>query len=153
MPDPIVYDKAKYHLDGAFPRELETGQSYIHTGMFLGWIIDHGFYSNLFGKEFYKLIAAFKARELTGAKVFEACHGILTDEMLSAEGNKFAQDYFDFDRDKYQQDYSELLCKELPSMYHVADTWLNYERVKNMIDKRYLDWKRRSRPWRALFRK
>ncbi|PYS67377.1 MAG: hypothetical protein DMF69_23235 [Acidobacteria bacterium] len=145
--------KATYHLDGAFPDELEIGQSYVHTGMFLGWISDHDLYSEFFGQEFYVLIAAFKARNLTGAKVFEACHGVLTDEMLSVEGNKFAQDYFDFDRDKYQEDYNDLLCKELPSMYHVADTWPNYEMVKHMIDKRYLDWKRRRRPWRAIFRK
>ena len=62
--------------------------------------------------------------------------------MLSDEGNKFAQDYFDFDRDHYEEYYGELLCKDLPSMYHLADTWPNYEKVKQMIDKRYRDLKR-----------
>jgi len=41
MPDEIVYDKAKYHLDGVFPAE----QSFIHTGMFLGWVLDRDLYS------------------------------------------------------------------------------------------------------------
>ena len=41
--------------------------------------------------------------------------------MLSDEGNKFAQDYFDFDRDHYEEYYGELLCKDLPSMYHLVD--------------------------------
>jgi hypothetical protein len=48
MPDEIVYDKAKYHLVGVFPAE----QSFIHTGMFLGWVLDRDLYSEWFGQEF-----------------------------------------------------------------------------------------------------
>ncbi|MDM5319251.1 hypothetical protein RGT17_02390 [Bacillus altitudinis] len=36
----IVYDKAKYHYDGEFPKDLSIEQAFVHTGMFLGWIID-----------------------------------------------------------------------------------------------------------------
>jgi hypothetical protein len=151
MAEPIVYDKAKYHLDDSFPDDLEIEQSYVHTGMFLGWIIDHDLYSDQFGAELAHCIAAFKARDLTGAKVFQVCDGVLTDNMLSVEGNEFAQDYFDFDRDKYLEDYSDLLCKGLPSIYHVADTWPNYELAKQMIDRRYRAWQRTGRRggWRT----
>jgi hypothetical protein len=122
--------------------------------MFLGWVIDTNLYSERFGQELKRYVAAFKARELTGAKVFEACDGVLTDEMLSNEGNRFAQDYFDLDRAKYLVDYDNLLCRDLPSMYHVTDTWANYERVKVMIDKRFRDWQRKEHgAWNSLFRK
>jgi len=99
-------------------------------------------------------ISAFKSREMTGPKLFEICDGVLLDDMLNDEGNAFARDYFDFERGKYLGDYSELLTKGLPTMYHVADTWANYDRLKERIDQRYRDWKgETSSGWRSLFRK
>jgi hypothetical protein len=154
MAEPLVYDKAKYHYDGNFPDDLEPEQGFVHTGMFLGWIIDHDLYSDWFGPEMRGYISAFKSRDMTGAKVFEACDGVLVDDMLTDEGNAFARDYFDFERGKYLADYSELLTKGLPSMYHVADTWPNYEKLKKRIDQRYRDWKgETSGGWRSIFRK
>jgi hypothetical protein len=154
MAEPVVYDKAKYHYDGDFPAELAAEQGFIHTGMFLGWIIDHGLYSDWFGPEMNGYITAFKNRELTGAKVFEACDGALVDDMLSDEGNAFAQDYFNFARGKYLADYAELLGKGLPTIYHVADTWANYDKLSQRIDKRYREWQRgNSGGWRSFFKK
>ena len=154
MADPVVYDKAKYHYDGDFPAELEIEQGFVHTGMFLGWIIDHDLYSEWFDKELGGYAAAFKARDMTGAKVFEACDGVFMEDMLSEEGNGFARDYFDFERGKYLRDYGELLGKGLPTMYHVADTWANYEKLKARIDKRYREWKNlQSGGWRSWLAK
>jgi hypothetical protein len=65
--------------------------------------------------------------------------------MLTDEGNRFAVDYFDFDRGKYLADYEELLAKSLPSLYHVEDTWENYEIISKKIDERYADWKQQQR--------
>ncbi len=152
MAEPIVYDKAKYHYDGEFPADLDIEQGFVHTGMFLGWIIDHDLFSDWFGPEMSGYVRAFKNREMTGAKVFEACDGVLVDDMLTDEGNQFAQYYFDFEGGKYLSDYQELLGKRLPTMYHVADTWPNYEKLKERIDKRYGEWKRgKSGGWRSLF--
>lgn len=152
MTEPGVYDKAKYHYDDDFPSDLEVEQGFVHTGMFLGWLIDHGLYSDWFGKELSRYTSAFKAREMTGAKVFEACDGVLTADMLSEEGNAFARDYFDFERGTYLRDYGEILGKGLPTVYHVADNWANYERLKKRIDKRYRKW-RRKRRFKAIFAK
>jgi len=150
MADPVVYDKAKYHYDGNFPAELEIEQGFVHTGMFLGWIIDNDLYSEWFGKELGGYAAAFKARDMTGAKVFEACDGVFMEDMLSEEGNGFAQYYFDFERGKYLRDYGELLAKGLPTIYHVTNSWANYERLKARIDKRYREWKSaQSGGWRS----
>ena len=154
MADPYVYDKAKYHYDGNFPDDLEAEQGFVHTGMFLGWIVDHDLYSDWFGPDMRGYISAFKDRELTGAKLFEMCDGVLVDDMLTDEGNAFARDYFDFERGKYLGDYSELLTKGSPSMYHVADTWPNYEKLKERIDQRYREWNGESSGgWRSFFRK
>jgi len=154
MAQPYVYDKAKYHYDGNFPDDLEPEQGFIHAGMFLGWIVDHDLYSDWFGTEMFGHISAFKNRETTGPKLFEICDGALIEDMLNDEGNAFASDYFDFERRKYLGDYSELLTKGLPTMYHVADTWANYDKLKERIDQRYREWKgETSGGWRSFFRK
>ena len=36
-----VYDKAEFHYDGDFPEDLEDYQGFVHTGMFVAWLIEH----------------------------------------------------------------------------------------------------------------
>ena len=154
MTKPIVYDKAKYHYDGEFPSDLDMEQGFVHTGMFLGWLIDRDLYSEWFGKELSGYIVSFKKRELTGAQVFEACDGVFMDTMLNDEGNEFAQHYFDFEHGSYLKDYAELFARDLPSIYHVQDSWDNYAKLKKRIDKRYWKWQaERAGGWRALVAK
>ena len=146
MHEPHVYDKAKYHHDSPdFPKDLPIEQASVHTGMFLGWVIDNDLYSEDFRNGAEEIIDAFKKREITGAKVFEYMDGVLTDQDLSDEGNAFAQDYFDFDKGGYLKDYEEVLASKLPSFFHVKDTWENYKRLKQVIGRRYNDWKNRRR--------
>ena len=151
--DPFVYDKAKYHYDGEFSQELPQEQGFVHTGMFLGWVIDSQMYSEEFKQDLDEYIVAFRARGMTGPKVFEACDGVLMDDMLSDEGNSFAQDYFVLGRGNYLRDYMELLGKRLPTPYHVQDTWENYDKLKKRIDRRYKDWERKNSPnlWKRIF--
>lgn len=147
--DGVIYDKAKYHYGGDYPDDLPDEQAFVHTGLYLGWIIDRDLYSEEFREGTADLIAAFKAREVTGPEVYEFWDGCLIDTMLSAEGNAFSQDYFDFDRGKYLADYEELLLGDLPTLYHVANTWEHYERLRERLDRRYAEWqrKRSAKPW------
>src|SRR3954452_18905745 len=101
MPDPVVYDKAIYHYDGDFPQGIPVEQAFVHTGMFLGWVIDHQLYSDEFAKHSGDLIESFKRREVTGPQVYESWDGALVDDMLSDEGNAFAREYFDFEKGKF----------------------------------------------------
>ena len=43
-----IYDNAKSHFLGNFPDSLPIEQAYVHIGMYLGWIIDTGLYSEYF---------------------------------------------------------------------------------------------------------
>lgn len=149
MSKTFVYDKAKYHYDADnFPADLDESQGFVHTGMFLGWIVDHDLYDTVwFGPEMESYLTAFKGRQLSGPKFFEACDGVLLDEMLNDEGNAFAHYYFEFGRGKYLSDYARLFAQGLPTIYHVADTWENYERLKKRVDKRYRKWKRHNSSW------
>jgi len=96
MAEPFVYDKADWHYGADnFSSDLDESHGFTHTGMFLGWILDHDLYdTEWFGPEMQSYVAAFKNRELTGPKFFEACDGVLLDNMLNDEGNAFAHHYF-----------------------------------------------------------
>ena len=145
MAEAHVYDKAKYHYGGNYPDDLPKEQAFVHTGMFLGWILDNDLYDSDFWQNEAGYIASFKAREMTGAKVYGyACDGALVDELLNAEGNAFARQYFDFEHGKYVDDYDEVLGDDLPSLYHVEDTWENYERIARRISARFAEWKQTS---------
>lgn len=140
-----VFDKAKWHFGGDFPEDLDAFQGYIHTGMFLGWLADTGLLSESFIKEFPDELASFKQRKITGPQLFENTYdGVLTLNDISELGNRFALSYFEFENGKYLIDYGETLATELPSMYHVADTWENYEKLKVVLDKRFEEWKRQN---------
>jgi hypothetical protein len=143
MRDPIVYDKAEYHYGGDYPEDLTGEQAFVHTGMYLGWIIDHDLYSEEFASECPDLIKQFKAGQITGARVYEWWDGCLSDDMLNEEGNAFSQFYFDFEQGQFLADYDELLAGDLPSLYHVEDSQENYDKLKARINQRYEAWKKR----------
>ncbi len=136
MKNTTVYDKAKWHYDGEFPKDLSTDQAFVHTGMFLGWVIDN----NLFDKDNFEklgladLVQKFKNKEVTGTEIYKALDGSFTNEDLDDIGNTFAQYYFDKD---YLKDYEKTLGSNVESLYHVQDTWENYDRIKKVIDKRF----------------
>jgi hypothetical protein len=139
---PQVYDKAKYHYDGDFPNGLPDRQASVHTGMFVGWLIEH----DMIAKDFLEETQGFKERKISGAQVYEAWDGRLTSDILTSEGNQFASDYYGVDGDsEYLNDYEEVLAGGLPSLYHVADTWENYETIKRKIDERYEAWKKEQK--------
>lgn len=148
MQKTIVYDKAKYHFDAEnYPKDLPMEQAYVHTGMFLGWIIDN----NLFNKEFFaeldiqKDIDAFKNRQIKATDIYQnQLDGALTNEDLNEEGNAFAQCYFDFDKGQYIQDYTKVFGLKAGNSYAVENTWENYEKIKKIVDRRYTQWKKKK---------
>jgi hypothetical protein len=143
--DADVYDKAKWHFDGNFPEDLDDFQGYVHTGLFLGWLIDNDLTSDEFKSDHEEEIQLFKRKELTGSQIFDrCCDGVLVLEDISEFGNRFALHYFDFSSGQYVSDYDVPLSHNLPSMYHVADTWDNYEKLKQVLDKRFTDWKKQN---------
>ena len=150
MKDPVVYDKAKWHYSGDYPKDLPDDQAFVHTGMYLGWIIERNLYSEDFERETGPLITQFKSRQVTGSKIYEWWDGCLIEDMLNDVGNSFSQSYFDFKRGQFLADYEELLAGDLPSLYYVPDTWENYEKLRARIDERYDRWKQQGskKRWR-----
>jgi hypothetical protein len=141
---PQVYDKAKYHYDGDFPKGLPHTQAFTHTGMFVGWLIEH----DMIAEDFLEETRGFRERKITGAQVYKAWDGCLTSDALTDEGNAFAKYYYDGADGQggpYFEDYAAALVGDLPTLYHVEDTWPNYETIKQKIDQRYEEWKRKQK--------
>lgn len=134
-----IYDNAKNHFLGNFPKSLPIEQAYVHIGIYLGWIIDHDLYSDYFEDEADVQIFRFKKREISCTILSEIWDGYLGHELFSEEGNLFT--YYYYGGGIYHKDYTQLLANNLPSIYHVQDDWSAYETMAAKIDKRYQEWK------------
>ena len=137
---PFVYDKAKYHEGSCVKMHIPREQSFVHTGLFVAWLAIHDLLSKKFEYD-SSVIAAIKSRSAARTNLYEWCDGVLDDEMLSAEGNKFSRSYFDFDKGEYIKDYMRYVSKGMPSEFHVSNTWTSYDRWEPVIDARYRQFK------------
>ena len=134
-----IYDNAKNHFLGNFPEALPIEQAYVHIGMYLGWIIDQDLYSEYFLEEAEVQIYRFKRRELGCTILSEIWDGYLGYELFSKTGNMFT--YYYYGGGLYRKDYESLLTEDLPSLYHVKDSWENFERISDQIRSRYETWR------------
>lgn len=135
-----IYDNAKSHFLGNFPDSLPIEQAYVHIGMYLGWIIDNDLYSEFFEDEAEIQIFRFKRREISCTILSEIWDGYLGYELFSKNGNMFT--YYYYGGGLYRGDYDETLVKKLPSIYHVKDSWDNYDSMSKLMDMRFSDWKK-----------
>lgn len=149
----MAYDRADWHYGGDFPAGLPPENGGTHIGMFLAWAIHRGLAGELLTSEAADAIEAVKSRRMTGrAFLFNACDEKFWEEDLNALGNEFATDYYA--NNIYLDDYERAVGASLPSLYHVEDTWQNFDLVCVAIDARFNRWRaNRNRPrwqfWRS----
>jgi len=120
MKPPVVYDKAKYHLESVQQSGLDNVQSQVHTAFFLGWLIDNSLLSSEMENDSADLLAQYRSGEKTALDVYGWWDGCLIDDMLSDEGNEFAAEYFDFSRGEYIHDYIALFARLLETRMFAA---------------------------------
>lgn len=111
-----------------------------HAGMFLAWAILRGMVGKEHAEDFADDLDELRARTVTPGAYLMRLDGKFTDEELNEEGNAFAASYFDLEKGQYLTDYEKVLAKGLPSTYHVADSWDNFDRLQPTIDKRFKEW-------------
>ena len=134
-----IYDSAKSHFLGNFPSTLPIEQAYVHIGMYLGWIVENNLYSDLFFDESETQIYRFLRKEINYTILSELWDGYLGPELFSKEGNLFT--YYYYGGGLYKRDYEQFLTKDLPSLYHVKDTWDNFDTISGVISARHSSWK------------
>lgn len=143
----MAYDKIDWHSGGDYPPDLPEENGGTHIGMFLAWAILNKLEGDLHKSS--GLISKVRDRSMTGRQFLESeCDCKFTEEDLSEEGNEFASIYYE--QNQYLDDYSDVLGGGLPSLYHVEDTWENYDKLSPVIDSRYSRWKeaKKKKWWR-----
>lgn len=149
------YDDASWHYGGDFPGDLPEENGATHIGMFLAWCIHNDLISEFQIEESNEDIEKVKNLELTGAEfLIKNCDEKFTDEDLNDLGNEFAKDYYVYETDfgkkfaSYVADYAatfeqnaEKIGHEYKTLYHIENTFENYQILKTVIDKRFEEWK------------
>jgi hypothetical protein len=142
----MKYDDASWHYNGDFPRELSEPAGATHIGMFVAWCVLNGMAGVLHVHEFPDGLAALQERRSTpGQFILDACDEKFTDEDLNDEGNAFARAYYTASDDSgisaYLTDYEAVLGQTVPTLYHVEDSWGNFETIAPVIERRFREWR------------
>jgi hypothetical protein len=138
----MKYDDATWHSGGNFPADLPPEAGATHTGIFLAWALVSGLAGELHETELLEELEQLRRREVTpGAFFLSTCDGKFSDEDLSPEGNAFTREYFDFESGEYLTDYANVFSEDLPSLYHVPDSWESFERMRPVLDERLTEWR------------
>jgi hypothetical protein len=137
------YDDAKWHYGGDFPSDLPPEAGATHIGMFFAWAILNGLGSEeglMVGRK--ELLSLLRDRLLSPAQIFTRAsdNKFLSDD-LSDEGNTFAAAYYE-NSNGYIADYDEIFGGTLASLYHVNDSWENFDRLRPKLDSRLDEWRR-----------
>lgn len=142
----MAYDRADWHYGGDYPQDLPAENGGTHIGMFLAWAATAGLIGEFHIEESAEDLGRLRSREVTGCQfLFSACDEKFWEEDLNEEGNAFAKDYYA--TDLYFGDYTDALGARYASLYHVEDTWENFDRLRPILDQRLSEW-RRKRAWR-----
>ncbi len=138
----MKYDDATWHSEGNFPIELPDSAGATHIGMFLAWNLLNGLASELHLEASPKFLNQLRNRELTPGKyLIRACDGKFTADDLNKEGNEFCLFYYEDDEGEFLDDYEEILGAGFPSLYHVEDTWENYDKICPIFNSRLQEWR------------
>ena len=135
---PRVYDKAKWHYEGDFPEGLSKRQAYVHTGLYIRWLIE----ANLIAEEFREGTELVRRGKMKGWQIYRRWGGVLADDMLTPIGNEFTRYYYD---GQYRRDYERRLAKGLPSDYHVKESGESYKKIRDCLQERFERWHARRR--------
>ena len=104
-----------------------------HIGLFVAWIILHDLWKGEASQG--PATTKVRRRSMTGGQfLLQQCDGKLTSDDLTAAGADFAEHYYP---KQYMKDYRRLLVGKQPTDYAVADSWENYDRFAEAIDKRW----------------
>jgi len=147
--DTMAYDKAKWHAKAVRDARLPEEQAYVHTGLFLTWIIDHDLYSEEFLDDVGEGIPAVKDRRVTGPSLYREGDGVLAEDMLNDEGNAFTRYYYSpvaSADPHYLKDLHVVFALGPKNAYEVEDSWDTYRVISPMIDAPYREWVQAGRP-------
>lgn len=133
-------DRADWHYGGNFPAGLPPENGGTHIGMYLAWIVHRNLGSKELTQHAGDTYGWVLNREVTGRDLlFTKLDEKFFDELLSPEGQAFTHSYYE--SNGYANDYDRVLCGDLPSLYHVENTWKNFDKLAPVLDERLAAWR------------
>lgn len=138
----MAIDRMDWHYEGDYPEDLPPECGGTHIGMFLTWIIHNHLEGEFHQEEDAEELEAVRQRQMTGLEfLINQCDEKFGDEDLNEEGLAFTHFYYEDNKQGYLSDYTNALAQNLPSLYHVEDTWENYDLIAPLITAAYQKWK------------
>ncbi len=142
----MAIDRLDWHSGGNFPNDLPQEAGGTHIGMFITWILNNNLHGELHRETESDELQVNKVlnREITGRDFFiSTCDAKFWDEDLNEEGYAFSEFYYENDETAmYFDDYTNTLAGNSESIYHVENSWENYDKIAVVITKRFEAWKR-----------
>ena len=150
----MAYDRMDWHYGGQFPQGLPHEAGGIHIGMYMAWAFSRGMASDELREEAADELALLAQRAITGRDVLiNCCDEKFWAEDLTPEGQAFTQAYYGGEsafaaaHSTYLDDYcavfnadAERQGFEYASIYHVANTWANFDLLAPRLDARLAQW-------------
>ncbi|MDO4430619.1 MAG: hypothetical protein Q4B95_04885 [Lonepinella koalarum] len=141
-------DRMDWHYGGDYPSELPTQNAGTHIGMFLAWAFSNGLIGELHLEEYQDELKKLAERKITGVDfLIDLCDEKLWDEDFDDIGAEFAVDYYQDDNStfpaRYLDDYADVFKEyDIPTLYHLPNTWENFDKLKPILDQRFKEWKK-----------
>ena len=133
-------DRADWHYGGDYPKGLPPENAGTHIGIYLAWVIHRQLGSKQLvklGAETYQKVLR---REATGRDLlFAELDEKFFPQLLNSEGGAFTSAYYE--TNDFLNDYDLVLGGELESLYHVQDSWENYDKMAVRLDERLAAWR------------
>lgn len=108
--------------------------------MYLAWVIGHGLDSAALRRLAGDGREAVLQRRISGRTLLlERLDGKFFEALLTPEGRAFTRGYYE--TNQYLQDYDAVLGADLPTLYHVEDSWENFDRLAPVLDRRLAQWR------------
>lgn len=137
----MKYDDASWHSGGDFPADLPAEAGATHIGMYLAWLLLQGMENEELAEDSEEDLQALRERRTSpGRFLLEYSDGKFVDDLISDEAKMFTAAYYDLEDGQYLEDYEEQLGADVPDLYHVADTWENFDRLAPVIARRFAAW-------------
>ena len=133
-------DRADWHYGGNYPSELPPENGGTHIGMYIAWIMLRDLASKELIQHAGDTYTWVLNREVTGRTLLlTKLDEKFFNQLLTPEGREFTRSYYE--TNGFANDYDRVLGGDLPTLYHVADTWENFDKLAPILDERLAAWR------------
>ena len=142
--DTAWFEEAIEHFDGASQRDIMP-----LLGFYFCWAACSDLLGELHLDNSALDFTLLKERGITPLSVTDIIDSKLGDEDFNTDGRAFSAVYL---KKRYFEDFTKAFIEETAEThpFAVSDTWENYERIAQRIEKRFIAWqsgKDINKPW------